>query len=354
MLETLRRLLGRSRPDAASPAPVAVHERIPVAMVWRTDTRLPIPDWQAMQEADPGGDDAARHAHWRSAAWHWLEALADRSGTGLSVSESKDFLLLSALPPRHAELFLAFCQRVLRRVRGSLAELVDGSGWGPHVAIVFPEDDAYYDYVSHYYPEGGEYAMSSGMFIQAGYGHFVLPESELGAMEPVIAHELTHCLLAHLPIPAWLNEGLAVNTEHAIFPQLADPRAQLHGPRELGVQHARYWDADAIQAFWSGKSFLRTDDGNRLSYDLAAKITALAARDEPAFRAFVAHAHMDDAGVAAEHHLGYPVAHLVEAVLGEGPWQPLPERWREGVERGQFRPAENARARVPRATGCAS
>lgn len=338
MLETLRRLLGRPGPDAAPPAPAAAQPRLSVPMVWRADTRLPIPDWAAMHQADPGGDDAARHAHWRSAAWHWLEALAERSGGGLQVSESADFLLLSALPPRQASLFLTFCQRVLKRVRGSLAELADDGGWGPHVAIVFADHDTYYDYVSHYEPEGGEYAMSSGMFVQAGYGHFVMPESGLGEMEPVIAHELTHCLLSHLPIPAWLNEGLAVNTEHAIFPQLADPRAQLHGPRELAAQHARYWDADAIQAFWSGKSFLRTDDGNRLSYDLAAKITALAARDEPAFRAFVAHAHMDDAGMAAEHQLGYPVAHLVEAVLGEGPWQPRPERWHEGVERGQFRP----------------
>jgi len=41
---------------------------------------------------------------------------------------------------------------------------------------------------------------------------------------------------------------------------------------------------------------------------------------------------------AAEHHLGFPIAHLVEAVLGEGPWEPRPETWREGVERGQFAP----------------
>lgn len=56
---------------------------------------------------------------------------------------------------------------------------------------------------------------------------------------------------------------------------------------------------------WSGKSFRQTDEGNRLSYDLARKITALAARDEPSFRAFVAEAMMQDGGVSAEHHLGY-------------------------------------------------
>ncbi|TDK24367.1 hypothetical protein E2F46_08780 [Luteimonas aestuarii] len=341
MLKTLRQLLGGPR-SASAPVTVATPvERVPVAMAWRAGTTVPIPDWEAMHAVTPEGDDARRHAYWRSAAWGWLEALSERSGGGYTIRESADFLLLSALPPRQSELFLAFCQRVLRRVRANLAELADDGGHGPHLAIVFADEDAYYDYVSHYYPEGGEYAMSSGMFIQDGYGHFVMPQGELGMMEPVIAHELTHSLLSHLPIPAWLNEGLAVNTEHAIFPEMADPRTQLFSPRELAAQHVRYWDDAGVQAFWSGKSFLRTDDGNRLSYDLAARITALAARDEAAFRAFVAHAHMDDGGLSAEHHLGYPVANLVEAVLGEGPWQPRPAEWREGVERGQFRRARS-------------
>ena len=104
----------------------------------------------------------------------------------------------------------------------------------------------------------------------------------------------------------------------------------------MAAQHAAYWDEESIQTFWSGKSFLRTDDGNRLSYDLATKIAALAARNDPAFRTFVANAHMQDGGVGAEHHLGFPIANLAEAVLGEGPWQPQPESWHEGIERGQF------------------
>jgi hypothetical protein len=346
VLSALRRWLrvGDAATAASAPAP-SPPPPPPVPMAWRADARLPIPDWDAMHAAAPGGDADAQHRHWRAAAWHWLEALAGRCGSGYVIRESPDFLLLSSLPERQGALFLAFCQRVLRRVRTSLGELAHDGGFGPHVAIVFADPDAYYDYASHYEPEGGEYAMSSGMFIQAGYGHFVMPEAELSAMEPVIAHELTHSLLSHLPIPAWLNEGLAVNTEHALFPELADPRTQLFTPHELAAQHQRYWDDAGVQAFWSGKSFLRTDDGNRLSYDLAARITALAARDEPAFRTFVAHARMDDAGVSAEHHLGYPVAHLVEAVLGEGPWQPRPAEWRDGVEGGRFRARPGPRLR---------
>ena len=333
--DVLKGLVRRFVRGPASQVPVEPPARIAVDMRWRLDTRLPIPDWERLRE--PAGDDDQRHRFWTSAAGHWLDALGATFGAQYRVRESGDFLLLSALPERSATLFLRFCERALAQVRRNLGELASDDGWGKYVAIVVASHDDYYEYVSHYQPDGGEYAMSSGMFIHAGYGHFALPEDGLGEMEPVIAHELTHAELAHLPIPAWLNEGLAVNTEHAMFPMLADPRAQLLSPRELQAQHAAYWNHDSIQAFWSGKSFLVADDGNRLSYDLAKTITALAARDERAFRAFVATARMEDAGTGAEQALGYPLAHLVEAVLGEGDWAPRPHAWREGIEGGWFR-----------------
>ena len=45
---------------------------------------------------------------------------------------------------------------------------------------------------------------------------------------------------------------------------------------------------------------------------------------------------MNDGGLAAQQHLGYPIQNLLEAVLGEREWTPRPEAWRQGVERGQF------------------
>jgi hypothetical protein len=62
-----------------------------------------------------------------------------------------------------------------------------------------------------------------------------------------------------------------------------------------------------------------------------------AAQDFDAFRKFANAAKWEDAGdSAAREHLSYPVAHLVEAVVGAGPWQPDPDAWKEGVEKGQF------------------
>ena len=334
MIKRLARLLGRAPGPTASTSTLP---RVAVDMHWHTGTQLPIPDWQRIGEAEPENPgDGQLDAYWNSAALTWLEACVEQLGEGYRVTESRDFLLMSTLEDRPARVFLNTCQRMLARITRSLGDLADAGGSGKHVVMVYEHPDDYYAYISHYYPEDGEYAMSSGMFIQAGYGHFVMPLENIDNMEPVIAHELTHCLLTHLPIPAWLNEGLAVNTEHTLFPQLAAPHAQLYFPHEIAAQHADYWNEESIQTFWSGKSFLSAEEGNRLSYDLAKKITALAARDEPAFRAFVAHAHMRNGGLEAEHHLGYPLVNLVGAVLGEGDWQPRPQSWSDGVERGQF------------------
>lgn len=317
--------------------PMAALPRVPVRMHWYDGTGLPIADWGRIDEDAPAGmDGVATHIHRTSAAKEWLEALNQRLGEHYRITESADFLLLSNLMVRPGEVFLASCQRLLSRINRNLGELAAEQNQGKHVVMVFADQEDYYAYVSHYYPEDGEYAMSSGMFIKAGYGHFVMPLEIMDAMEPVIAHELTHCLLQHLPIPAWLNEGLAVNTEHTLYPQLAAPGAQMYFPHEIAAQHAAYWNEESIQAFWSGKSFLAADDGNRLSYDLAKKITALAAGDERSFRMFVATAQMSDGGLAAEQHLGYPIQNLLEAVLGEGDWAPRPDTWMQGVERGQF------------------
>jgi hypothetical protein len=98
-----------------------------------------------------------------------------------------------------------------------------------------------------------------------------------------------------------------------------------------------FWNEATIQEFWSGKSWLRPDEGNMLSYDLAKIFVGLAAADFDAFRSFANAADVaDSADAAALKHLGYPINNLAEAVLGEGPWKPKPELWKEGVERGQF------------------
>src|SRR5207247_6744848 len=111
---------------------------------------------------------------------------------------------------------LAFVELTRKRVLQVLDGVASGDFSGKVCLLIFEDEDRYYQYVSNYYEDGGEYAFSGGMFLQRGYGHFVFVDSEIAVMEPTIAHELTHCLLQHLPLPAWLNEGTAVTTEHRL------------------------------------------------------------------------------------------------------------------------------------------
>jgi hypothetical protein len=339
MWNRLRRLFGGGDASVADSVSRLATDFAPVPMAWDGDARVPLPVWEEIAKAeDPAWTPGERDVFLTAAAGRWLQAMAARLGDDYRVHESADFLLLSPLGDRPVELFLQFCQSVRRRIARNLDGIAVARADGKHAVLVFADEDAYYDYIAHYYPDdGGEYAMSAGMFVHAGYGHFVLPENEMTHMQPVIAHELTHCMLSHLPIPAWLNEGLAVNTEHGFFPQYGDPRFSLYRPEEIAAKHAAFWNPDTIQGFWSGKSFLRTDEGNLLSYDLAKRVVARAARAGDAFRAFVLAADGDDGGQAASiERLGCPLERLVVPMLGDGDWRPDPARWHDGTERGQF------------------
>lgn len=246
-------------------------------------------------------------------------------------------MLLGALVERQRRLVLDYAERTRRRALQLLDGIASDEGFGKSVMMVFSDYDTYYEYITNYYadaPAADELALSSGTYINHGYGHFVFVEEDLDRVEPVIAHELTHSLLAHLPLPAWVNEGIAVNTERRLCPRSSSGLTA----RELQEQFARFWNAATIQEFWSGKAWLRPDEGNRLSYELATTFITLAAKDDwRQFSGFVNAADIKDAAEsAAREHLGVSVADLAGAVLGPGDWSPKPALWQEGTERGQF------------------
>jgi hypothetical protein len=286
-------------------------------------------------------------AYWSAVARAWLKALASKLEGAFTVRESERFLLLSPLDERASAGVLAYAEKTRKRILRVLDGIAAESESGKLCVLIFEDADQYYHYVSNYHRDDGEYSLSSGMFLQYGYGHFVFVQDHLSGIEPIIAHELTHCMVQHLPIPAWLNEGIAVNTEHRLSPP---PGRPLYTAQEMHEKHLAFWNERTIQEFWSGKSWRRQDEGNSLSYDLATHFVTMCARDFAAFQAFVNAADLaDSADAAAREHLGYPVAHLAEAVLGDGPWAPDPAKWNEGVEHGQFREraaGERARGRL--------
>lgn len=321
MLKSIARMLGLT--EAPSPVvPVQALPRVPVKMAWRDDTRFPTPDWQRMEDPE-GMERLELDAYWTSAALAWLEALADRMGGTYRVQASDDFLLLSSMDERKATLYLASCQRILARVTRALGPLANDTGYGRYVVIAFHELEPYAEYVAQYYPDD-EDTHSGAVYLNEGYGHVAMVEYGIDRAEATIAHMITLNLLGHLPLPTWLRQGIAQNIMDTMFPRLGDPRSPAHFPGELEAKHAAHWNKDTIQDFWFGEAFRNNEEPGMLAFDLSAKVTALAARDEHAFRAFVGEAHWEDGGLGAEHHLGFPLRNLVEAVLGEGDWQPRP------------------------------
>ncbi|WP_305821824.1 hypothetical protein [Massilia brevitalea] len=284
----------------------------------------PIMDWAAAArwvDVLPAEEQASA---WIAIERAWLLHLRDALGAGFRLTESGNCLLLAALEDNVANAALGFMERTLKRVVRTLDGIAQVTPEGKDILIVFDDEDSYYRYVSHAYPGGGEFANSGGMYINGGCGHFVTVRRDLSAIEPVIAHEMTHGCLAHLPIPLWLNEGLAVNTEQ----RLTGVQGSVHTPQELRGMQLAFWSEATIREFWSGHAFQRLDDGNLLSYDLARILVAYMAKDWAAFRPFVLAAHHADGGAqAARDCLGADLGELVCALLGQAhapEWSPAP------------------------------
>ena len=321
------------REQAAKEEPAHRSIATPEHIVRRDDASMPIPDWPRVPWPDPA-DASAHDAHANGLAAAWLDALAPHLA-GSRRRESADFMLLSTLDARAAATLLAYLDKSLKRLLHILPGIATREGHGKSVVLVFDSDEDYYRYVSNYGAASSHdkpEAFSGGMFIDAGYGHFVFPAGNFDQMEPVVVHELTHCLVRHLPIPAWLNEGLAVNSQERFCPRPPRYRAV-----ERQYLFGQFWNKTTIQEFWSGKSFLRADDGQALSYELARLLVQQLDSNYDLLARYCRAAHQDDGGAAAaESVLGLGLGELAGTVLGAGNWEPDPSRWSEGTEGGQF------------------
>lgn len=335
MIGFLKTLLGEA-PDLRSArehAPERVFvdgaDEFPIAAHFSTEHGFPVADWGKVQAWVDALPEAQRAAAWAACERAWLLHFRDALGPGFHLDESDSAAVLSSIEPRIARATLDSMSRSARRIGAVLDGIAAFPPWGKDILILLDDDESYYRYVSYYYPERGEFAFSGGMCINTGCVHFVSVKNELRQIEAMIVHEMTHASVAHLPVPLWLNEGLAVNTER----RLAGAARADRTPEQMHDKHRRFWSVTSIQKFWSGRSFDEPGDSNTLSYDLARIIVeTLAGRDWTAFARFVNDAKHDDAGAAAAHeHMGLDLGELVTALLERDTpksWSPNPEKWR--------------------------
>lgn len=351
VLKLLRSLVSGKQVANHSPQPALIHptttlsaegvDSFDVTARLLNANGFPILDWDAAQQWVASIPNAqAQATAWTGCEQAWLEHLRAAMGDGYLLVVKDDVALLSTLEANVATATIAFISKTRQRIMRVLEGVALAPEWGRDILLVFDEDDAYYRYVAHYYPEAGNFAASGGMYINHGCGHFATVKADLRAIELVIAHELTHACLSHLPIPAWLNEGLAVNTEQRLCPPPNGAIGDRADPRRMQLRHRKFWKSQEIQEFWSGKSFLRADEGNELSYDLARIMVSQFASDWERFRSFALEANAEDAGAAASRvHLGAELGHVACALLErefDSCFEPKPSTWSGTPERGAF------------------
>jgi hypothetical protein len=317
----------------AAPSIITVGDAAPFKLKENMPTRsgFPLVDWHAVEDWISRIQSADLQAQaWSECERGWLLHLRDALGPHYRYDESTGAAVVSSLDPQLARKTLGFIDRTLKRILLVMEELASVQPWGRDILVVLDDVDTYYQYVSNYGPESGEFSLSAGMFISRGCSHFVTRKNDLQAIEPTIAHEMTHSCVSHLPLPLWLNEGLAVNMER----RLTGYASTLYTPLEMHNKHLEFWGSAQIQEFWQGKSFQRMDDGNMLSYDLARILIANFGNDWPAFKQFVLSAHFEDGGAeAAKQHLGTELGGAVAAIFEKAEdtlvdWNPQPELWK--------------------------
>ena len=275
------------------------------------------PDWKKFYEqVNARMPRSGWDAVYRRAARHWVSELCEDLGGDYRGYESDRFLLMCAEGRKVSETLLQYSENAQAAISDQIGKLKDRQVFGKQVLLVFSEDDDYFTYISRFYPEG-THSLSAGIFISAGYGHVALPFRFAFSAKAVLIHELVHNGLFHLPIPAWLNEGLAQRIER----HLGNRGFVLDGA--LAQRHRTFWDADNIQRFWAGYSFGEPGDASELSYSLGEILVELLANDYGAFLDFVSEADWRDAGQdAAVRLLDKDLGAVLEGFLGPGDWRP--------------------------------
>ncbi|MDF3056610.1 MAG: peptidase superfamily protein [Rariglobus sp.] len=282
------------------------------------DSRFPIPEWEEVAATASNLADADAHAFWTERGREWVHQLRQALGSGYIGYESTHFWLISSQPESISRRFIPWLETTRTKVLKALELDVSAHLYGKCPVLVTHDLETYYDYVSGYLEEG-EHALSGGMYINQGYGHFVFTYLDMGQAELVLAHELTHSLVAHLPLPAWVNEGIAQLCEQAATGRDTADYEQIRETLET------YWTAETIQDLWTGQGFNRQDEGQFQSYHLAKVLTGKLAGEASRFQAFLHEAHFADAGSKAlMKHFGLSLEELVTDYLGEGNWSALP------------------------------
>jgi hypothetical protein len=322
--------------DSFRPDPEA--DELPdLGLDYELEQGLSYPNWEAMwQRVNSSVPRSGWDAVCRKAAREWLRQLCRDLGGNYRNYESAKFFLMCAEGRSVSQALLDYAEKSQAAISGQIGNLGKHEVFGKEILLVFSDDDDYYTYISHFYPDG-THNLSMGVFITAGgYGHIAMPFTFVFATKAIVTHELVHNSLFHLRVPTWLNEGLAQRIERS----LANRGFKLD-PDQVD-RHREFWNEASIQEFWAGTSFDKPGDSTELSYSLGEILVELLADDYPAFLDFVSEADWRDGGQdAAVRLLGKDLGEVAGGFLGPGDWRPNRKKLSDLFERPRDSAGDN-------------
>jgi hypothetical protein len=145
-----------------------------------------------------------------------LEAAIDQPSV---LMESGTVLYFTHYPKQVASERLVIVHGVRDRIKEIFGDIVPKSYIGKALIVELEKLDAYYRYISHFYPESKDpdrvetYGRSGGCMCNDGYLQVVLNDNAKLGLSRIVAHETSHIYLAYYGPPRWLNEGIATNAE---------------------------------------------------------------------------------------------------------------------------------------------
>lgn len=129
---------------------------------------FPMIDRDTLERWTLGAADRSGPAGMLAATRAWLLHLRDVCGPSFRLYETAGALILSPLDNRvlcAPAAYIATTRKRISQVRSGVASFPNE---GKSVLLVLHNEDVYYQYLAGFYPDEGELAMSSGVFIDAG------------------------------------------------------------------------------------------------------------------------------------------------------------------------------------------
>ncbi len=297
--------------------------------------QFPRPDWERVWE---WVQKNVKEEEWESLftqfAIEWLSEIKKVSDLKLEVYESDNFIFLLPEDKKAANRFAIFSEKALTVISEGLPDIARKTGYGKFVCINFSHFETYYDYISYFFTEG-EFGATGGLFIEAGYRHFILNEHLSYELDKTLVHELTHALMKNCTLPLWLEEGVTQMMEDAVFGYSNN----YYGISREGLEsHINYWGQEGLYSFWIGDSFFCSDEGQGLSYSLALILTQnLLSRGRQKFLRLLQEVKFSDLGSSAILEIyGLELSDLAADFLGEGEWDYAPKTANDFFTRAFF------------------